>query len=88
MKNKAGGKQKQEQSVCGGPNNDKYAAGAKGEKNEDVTKVSQQEPGAEGKGEDYSGQQQQSVDSALLLLLAKDKYVARQEWKARQRSRS
>ena len=41
-----------------------------------MIKVGQQKPGAKSLGEDCPSQQHQSADSALLPLLAKDKYVA------------
>ena len=70
----AGGREEQGKPRDGPGIKDKYVAGGRGEKN--VTKVFQQEPGAKGQGEDYLGQQQQSANSALLMLLATDKYVA------------
>ena len=39
VENEAGGKQKQEQGVRGGPDKDKYVVGGRGEKNKDVTKA-------------------------------------------------
>ena len=63
--------------MCSGPSQDNYVAGGKGEKDKDVTKGFQQEPGPKGQGQGYPGQQQQRANGALLLMLAKAEYVAR-----------